>query len=107
MAIGFVDNAISLYFMSFMDGFVGAIFSAQRTEVPFEFVPAVHMANAVGIILFCEYTGLLLGPVMHGLLWAKFGTYSIGFIIGDFIFAFASLLMLMDFIRLECCSGNY
>ena len=107
VSVGFVDKLSSLLIITFIHGYFEAIFSAQAKEIPFEFVPTANMANAIGMLLFSEYIGSILGPVMHGVIKAKFDTYGIGFTIGGSLFAFTSFLMLMDFVRVQCCTRSY
>ena len=98
LSVGFVDTYVSLSIMIFFIAICEAVFSAQRMEVLFEFVPKASMSNAVGMLLFSEMVGMLLSPVMHGLIYAKYTTYSIGFAIGGSLFVCTSLLM---FIRVK------
>ena len=101
LSVGFAGTCVSLSIMVFFVTFAEAIFSAQKMEVLFEFIPKASISSAVGMILFTELFGMVLSPVIHGFLYAKYTTYSIGFVIAGSLFACTSPLMFIDYIRVK------
>ena len=96
--VGTATGAISLLIITIFHGFVEGIFSAQRTVVPFEFVDAEDMSDAIGLMIFTECIGAITGPVAQGVIKAKYGSYMLGFFIGGAMFAASSCVMFADYI---------
>ena len=101
LSVGFIGTYVSLNIIVFFATFGQAMFAAQRIEVLFEFIPKASISIAVGLILFAERFGMLLSPIMHGMIYAKYNTYSIGIAIGGLLFVCTSLLMSIDYIRVK------
>ena len=93
-----IDSVRSLFGMTMAQGFIEGIFSAQRTVVPFEFVDAKDMSDAVGLIIFAECIGTIVGPLMQGFIKDSYGSHALGFAIGGMLFCGTSFIMLMDYV---------
>ena len=98
ISMGFAHSVSALLPLILAQGFIEAIFSAQRTVTPFEYVDAQDMSDAVGMIIFAECLGTILGPIMQATIKDTYGSHSLAFVIGGAFFGVTSFIMLIDYI---------
>ena len=96
-SFAWAHNFTQLLVVAIFFGFFKAMFSAQRTSIPYDFLAADDMASAVGLIIGAELLGSMLGPLLQGYIKDTYATYSLAFMIGGGLYIFVSLLFLMEY----------
>ena len=102
-SVGCAGAMTSLLLLTLAQGFINAIFYAQKMETPFEYVDAQDMSDAVGMIVVSECLGTILGPIMQGTIKDTYGSHSLGYLIGGTCFSATLFVMLIDFIVRTSC----